>query len=287
MTRHPLKREIIATHITNSMVNRVGSTFVHRLMESTGAKSHEVVRAYLLTRETFEFVPLWKEIEALDSRVDDAVQAGLLIDASRLIDRGTTWFLRSRVLSEEMGATIARFAPGVEALATALPKLLDVDDRARLEQEVTRRVGQGTPKELAARVVALDMLYAALDIVEEAANARRPVETVARIYFDLTTRLGLSWLREKIAVLPGDQHWQMLAKGAMLDDLSGLQRTLTGEVLAGEGTAADALIGTWQDANRRAIERTRGLLSELQTVMTPDAAMLSVALRELRNLAAQ
>ena len=27
--RHPLRREIIATHVLNSMVNRVGSTFVH------------------------------------------------------------------------------------------------------------------------------------------------------------------------------------------------------------------------------------------------------------------
>src|SRR5205807_1623523 len=41
MTQHPLKREIIATHIINSMVNRVGSTFIHRLMEATGAKPHE------------------------------------------------------------------------------------------------------------------------------------------------------------------------------------------------------------------------------------------------------
>ena len=35
--RHPLKREIVATHVLNSMVNRVGSTFVHRRMETTGA----------------------------------------------------------------------------------------------------------------------------------------------------------------------------------------------------------------------------------------------------------
>ena len=285
MARHPLKREIIVNHIINSMLNRVGSTFVHRLVEATGAKPHEVVHAYLLTRETFEFVPLWKQIEALDNRVDDAVQAALLIDSSRLIDRGTTWFLRSRQLSEEMGATIARFAPGVEALATALPHLLDADDRRRLEGEIARRTAQGTPRELAARVVALDMLYAALDIVEEATNTQRPVETVARIYFDLATRLGLPWLRERIGALPGDQHWQMLAKGAMLDDLSGLQRTLTGEVLAGDAIAPHALMSAWQDANRRAIDRAEGLWNELRTATAPDAAMLSVALRELRNLA--
>ena len=50
LPRHPLRREIIATHVTNSMVNRVGSTFVHRLMETTGAKPDEIVRAAMLLR---------------------------------------------------------------------------------------------------------------------------------------------------------------------------------------------------------------------------------------------
>src|SRR5262249_53401685 len=94
MDRHPLKREIIATHVTNSMLNRVGSTLVHRLMESTGAQPHEIVRAYLLSREIFGFVSLWKAIEALDNKVDDALQASMLIEMSRTLDRGTTWFLR-------------------------------------------------------------------------------------------------------------------------------------------------------------------------------------------------
>ena len=39
----------------------------------------------------------------------------MLIDTSRLIERGTTWFLRSRRLSDDMAATIAQFAPRVEA----------------------------------------------------------------------------------------------------------------------------------------------------------------------------
>ena len=102
-------------------------------------------------------------------------------------------------------------------------------------------------------------------------------------------------MREKIAALPGDKHWQMLAKSAMQDDLSGLQRTLTGNVLAsgGEGNAKGAtggtspakLVAAWQDANRRALERAEQLLVELRAVPAPDAAMLSVALRELRSLA--
>jgi glutamate dehydrogenase len=287
MERHPLSREIISTHVINSMLNRVGSTYVHRVMETAGAKPHEIVRAYLLTREVFGFVTLWQEIEALDNKVDDAVQTQLLIDSSSLIERGTMWFLRSRRLSDDMAATIGRFAPRVDALASRLPELTDAADRRRVDAAVTAYESRGVPRTLAARVVALDTLYSTLDIVEAADTAGRPVELVADIYFAISARLGIPWLRDRIDALPADQHWRRLAQGAMLDDLSGLQRTVTTEVLVGGGGIADAaaLIAAWQDRNRRAIEREEQLLGELRSAAALDPAMLSVALRELRTLA--
>jgi glutamate dehydrogenase len=287
MDRHPLKREIIATHVTNSMLNRVGSTLVHRLQESTGARPHEIVRAYLLSREVFGFVALWKAIEALDNRVDDALSAAMLIDMSRELERGTTWFLRSRRLGEDMAATIAHFAPRVEALAARLPTLLDAEGRARVGASVAEYVGKGVPEALAARAVTLDALYLTLDIVEVAGATHRPVELVAEIYFELSTRLELPWFRTMIARLPGDAHWQMLARTAMDDDLSGLQRAIAGEVLTGGGdmSTRDDLLASWQERNGRAVERARRLVDELRAAPSADASMLSVALRELRNLA--
>ncbi len=287
MLRHPLKRDIIATHVTNSMVNRVGGTFVHRLLESTGAKPAEIVRAYLLNREVFGFVELWMAIEALDNKVDDAVQSAMLIETSRLITRGTIWFLRSRRLTEDMGATIAHFAPKVASLAKLLAHMQDEGESARIDTEVAKYVDQGVSPELATRVVSFGTLYAALDIIEVADRAKRAPETVAELYFELSNKLGLPWLRDKMAALPEGAHWQLLAKEAMQDDLSGLQRTITAEVLGGgsENAARSTLIAAWQDRNRRGIERAAQLLAELRSAGTVDSEMLSVALRELRGLA--
>ena len=286
LDRHPLKREIIATHVTNSMINRVGPTFVHRLAEATGAQPAEIVRAYLLSREVFGFVSLWKQIEALDNKVDDALQAAMLIDMSRELERGTTWFLRSRRLSVDMGQTIAHFAPRVEALSARLPALLDEQSGARVAAAVADYGAKGVPDALATRVVTLDALYSTLDIVEVAAATKRPVELVAEIYFALATALELPWLREMIVRLPGDKHWQMLARNAMQDDLSGLQRTIAGEILAQDTgmVARDELLAAWRERNRRAIERVQHLLAELRSAPAADSAMLAVALRELRNL---
>lgn len=286
MQRHPLKREIIATHVTNSMINRVGSTFVHRLLETTGARAFEIVRAYLLSREIFGMVSLWQGIEALDNRVADELQSRMLIDTSRQLERGTKWFLRSNRLVDDMGATIEHFTANFAKLAARLPQLLDADERARVDAAAAAYVAGGVPRELAERVVTFGTLYATLDIAEIAGSARWPVELVAAIYFDLANRLGMPWLRDKITALPGDQHWQMLAKGAMLDDLWGLQRSITGAVLAdgGDHDSPTALVEAWQASNGRTIERAEQLLGELRAVPAPDAAMLSVALRELRGL---
>ncbi|MBS0448523.1 MAG: NAD-glutamate dehydrogenase [Proteobacteria bacterium] len=287
MPRHPLRREIIATHVTNSMINRVGSTFVHRLVETTGARPHEIVRAYLMSREIFGLVDLWMAIEALDNQVADEVQSKMLISTSSQLERGTVWMLRSRRLPDAMGDTIAHFKPGVEALAARLPELLDAEERNRIDAGVTAYLKLGVPLPLAQRVVTFDTLQATLDIVEVAGQASQPVEPVATVYFDIANKLGLPWLRDRIALLPGDQHWQMLAKAAMQDDLSGLQRAIAATVIAGDRdlSAPGERVLAWQQHNQRTLERAAQLLGELRAAPVADQAMLSVTLRELRALA--
>jgi glutamate dehydrogenase len=47
---------------------------------------------------------------------------------------------------------------------------------------------------------------------------------------------------------------------------------------------AEALIEAWLADNRSPVERARTILSDLKEADTLDIAMLSVALREIRNL---
>ena len=286
MQRHPLKREIIATYVVNSMVNRVSATFVHHLMETTGAKPSETVRAYLLVREVFGFVALWGSIEALDNQIDDAVQSEMLIEAARLVSRGTAWFLRSPRLAEPMQETIDRFAPGVLALAPMIPALLDAAARAPLAENAARWMQAGVPAAIAERVAGLDTLFSALDVTEVAVQTGRPLATTAGVYFGVTSNLGLPWLRGRIHALPGDGHWQVLARNSLRDDLGALQRSLARQAL-GDGDSDDpgAIVSAWEVRNKVPLERVSRILGELRAVPAPDVAMLSVALRELRNLA--
>jgi len=279
ISRHPLKREIIVTYVLNSMVNRVGSTFVHRLSDATGAKPALVVRAYLATREVFGYVPLWQQIEALDNQVSDAVQAQMLNELGRLGTQATMWFLRSRRLAEPMEQVVKRFAPAVAALRTRFAS----DGAASLRTAAWLQAGVPVP--IAQTVITAEGLFAALDIAEIADATQRPIDEASDVHTGLGQRLGLARLRQQIDALPSNSYWQTLAKGALGDDLTGLQRSIAHDVLShGQGGAA-AMLAAWEQRNRDAMERAQRLLTELGDAKGVDLAMLSVALRELRNLA--
>jgi glutamate dehydrogenase len=275
--RHPLKREIIATHVLNSMVNRVGPTFVHRLAEITGTTAPQIVRAYLATREVFGFVPTWQEIEALDNRVPDAVQAEMVIELRGLIARATTWFLRSRRLHESTELLVKRFEPAVSAL------------RARFEQQggLSARaqawIAAGVPQALAVHIDAAGSLFDALDVAEIAEATQRPLEETAAVHAGVGQRLGLDRLRQQIEVLPAESYWQGLAKLALGDDLADLQRSIALEAVGHHQDGAASVLDAWEQDNRQALERAQRLLADTREGGA-DLAMLSVALRELRNL---
>jgi len=287
MERHPLKREIVATHVTNEMINRAGSTYVHRMQEETGARAPDVVRAYLLAREIFDFVSFWQALEDLDDVVPHAIQSELLMDSERLMVRATLWFLRYWRLSDDIAKTVEHFASGVKTLATNLDRFLSPDLSAGARQAAERLARSKVPNDLAKRLVSFDSLYSALDIVETATKANRSVEVVGGVYFGVGGRLDLSWLRKQIGSLPADTHWQALAKAGLTDDVSGLQRELTAVVLklTPKVNMPDALIKEWEAQNESALGRSRRVLADLRSAGNLDLSMLSVALRELRNLA--
>jgi glutamate dehydrogenase len=277
--RHPLKREIIATHVLNRMLNRVGPTFVHRMTEMTGAAPAQIVRAYLAMREVFGHGALWKQIEALDNVVDDAVQAAMINHLRGLSARATTWFLHPRRLAEAMQPLIDRLTPALAVLRARL------EPAAAASPKVAEWVGAGVPAPLAQSVVATEGLFDALDIAEIAEATKLPLQEVCELHHQLGMRLGLQRLHQQIEALPADGYWETLAKIALGDDLAGLQRIIALEVLNRGGGSAAEMLQAWETDNRHALDSAGRLLVELADAKSADLAMLSVALRKLRNLA--
>jgi glutamate dehydrogenase len=288
MREHRLGREIVSTHVVNSLVNRAGSSFAFRLAEENGASAPEIARSYTVSREVFGMREIWAEIEALDARVPADIQTRMLLDVRRLVERATRWLLRNRRPPLDIARTVEHFAPGGRELTEELPNLLLEADREALERSVEALTGEGVPEELAHRVISLNSLFSALDIVDVATSADRSVQEVASVYFTVGDRLWLHWLRERIDALPRHDRWQTLARAALRDDLYGQQISLTADVLRSAEVESledtPEAVEAWIQARGASAARALGLLSDIKNGGVFDLSTLSVALREIRNL---
>src|SRR5215475_11857750 len=152
ITHHRLRREIIATATTNSLVNRMGPTFVPRAQEDTGAEPAQVARAYTAAREIFAMRELWAQIEALDNKVSAKLQYEAAFQTSRLLRHTTYWLLVSRAGRLQVDAGVAEFRKGVQELEAVIAEAMTGAELTRFEEAHKRYSEAGLPPALAVRV---------------------------------------------------------------------------------------------------------------------------------------
>ncbi len=278
---HPLRREIIATNVGNQMVNLSGISFDNRMTEDTGASVIDVTRAWIVARDVFHFPELWAEIDALTGDVPLDTQLELFLDCRRMVERGALWLLRHRRPPIDIGAAVAQFQPGMAKLATALEPALIGRMADVVHSGEASRLAAGVPEGLAERAGVWPLLHTGFDLIELAGTYDRDVADVARVTWELFDRLDLLWLWDGIGALPRSDRWQTQARSALRDDLLTALVELTATVVESPGRSVDA----WLAANERSVARAAAMFTEIRRAESYDLTALSVALRQLRNLA--
>jgi glutamate dehydrogenase len=279
--RHRLRREIIATYVTNNIINRIRPTFVWQMGEETGKPASDVARAFTIIRESFDLRSLWHEVEALDNQIAARTQIEMFIEAGRLLERATQWVLRSGYEKLDTAAAVAEYRPCIAAISEKLHDILPASLLASVKGRQGEMESEGVPERLAYRIASLGVLSAALDIVRLARG--RKVEDVARVYFGVGARFGLDRLRSAGASIAAETPWQKAAVSAVIDDLFNYQSVLVSRVLSESNGARDP-IDPWLASRSRMVERIDQTMTDFRAAQSVDLAMLTVASRQLRAL---
>jgi len=302
LVEHPLRRQVVTTCLVNDLVNRGGVTFAFRSTEETGASSATVVRAYAVARAVFDAPGVYAQVRALDGRVSTAAQTRATQELRRLLDRAVRWYVHNRSGTLDVAAEIAAAEPVVARHRGVVGDLLGGRERSRFDRQAASFVRDGFPEPLAHHLAGLLDEYDLLDVARTAADTGAPVDDVAAVHFALSERYGVDDLLGQIALLPREDRWQTLARGALRDDLYAALDTLVHGVLAharstGEDGAdplgaaggaparerADAAVEAWEAAHSGPLTRARRVLDEVRRLERGDIAPLSVALRLLRG----
>jgi glutamate dehydrogenase len=285
IAEHRLRRELIATATTSSLVNRMGPSFVPRAVEDTGASAGTVARASTIAREITGMRALWAAIEAQDGLLPAAQQYAMMQRTSDVLAQLAHWFLERRRAALDIERAVAAFGPGLRRFLAQAPALLTGIEAERLAGAARELREGGVPQDLAATVAALPLARSGIDVVDVATATRLPIRQASRLYLDLGTVTGLDWIRQQIDALPVERHFQSLARGALYEEACALQRRLCERVLQrSAGGDSAAALARWRERRRDALQALARSQASMRAAPV-DFPTLSVALAAVRRLA--
>ncbi|MDR3493976.1 MAG: NAD-glutamate dehydrogenase [Ancalomicrobiaceae bacterium] len=255
---HRLAREIVATSLTNALVDRGGPTLVVRVANQTGADVATIARAFVAAREIHKLDQLNADIDALDNRVAGALQLDLYSRVQSLLLGSIVWLTRSVDVSAGIGEVVERFGEAVAVIVPELPALTPPSLATGPAREIERLTAAGVPQDLAIRLAHLPLEAAIGDIALIAEAAGQDRSLAAEAYFHVADAFRIDRLEQLSQAILITDYYDGLALDRARGDLGDAHRALARAALA----AAGGLDG-WMKANHVSVERALAQVGEL------------------------
>ena len=226
LDHHRLRREIIATQLANSMINRGGPTLIVRIADQTGAAPAAIASAFAAVRDSYGMPALNAEIDALDNRIPGKLQLELYAAVQDLLLDRIVWFLRNADLSKGLAGAVAHYRDGIAAVAAALDGARSNESLSARDAHKAKLVEAGVPEPLAGRIADLAILAAAPDIILVADRTGKAVGEVVATYFAARSFFQLDRIAGAAASIPVTDYFDRLALDRARDSIGDAERRL-------------------------------------------------------------
>jgi glutamate dehydrogenase len=256
LTQHRLRREIIATQLANSIINRGGPSLVVRIADQTGAGAAGIATAFAAVRDSYDMPRLNDAIGELDAKVPGKVQLRLYAAIEDLLRDRLVWFLRNVDMSRGLAGVVEHYRNGIAALSQALTSALPTESTTARTARGAELQSAGVPEALARRVADLPELAAAPDIVLVADRTKKPVGEVAATYFAVQAYFQLEKIVSAARAITVSDYFDRLALDRAVDSIGEAERRLTAAMSEANVCGASA-VETWVAPRKSEVERIR------------------------------
>lgn len=284
---HQLRNEIIATQITNFIVNRVGITFINQICQESGFSIVDVVKSFLITCEAFRVEEVWQEVEKLDGKIPYEIQMQMFLSANKLLERSILWLLRNQN-KDNINDIVLKYRKIVDQLSSMLSEVMAKASKESFERKIDYYCINNVEKSLSKKIAAMDPIASAFDIAEISAVTNHDLKSIAKVYFAVGTRFSLKWLRSKISKINFDNYWQKLSAKTILEDLYLYQMRIAKNVVELSSNQKELCheksVEIWIKKSPFLIERFDNFIHELKDTSNPDLSMFIVSLNRLKPL---
>ncbi len=283
LREHRLRSNIVATELTNRLVDAMGGAGLIQLIGETHRAAAEVAMAWYVAYRVAGAEELLRGLHELDHQVTTGVQAQWLLAASESMARSTRWILANSDLDQSIGELIAWYGEPVEEIQASLGELLPEPKRSQVADRLALRMADGMERDLAWRLVCLEFLDGLLPVASLSRGAGISARAVGDVYFGIALDIDFPWLQDRLAERAGDDLWEQRAARRLVIQLEAARRAIVRGLIEEGASKAGAVPGMASFRQRCAggLTRIRELVDELKSSEEPGLAALMVAVQAI------
>ncbi|WP_340313399.1 NAD-glutamate dehydrogenase [Rhizorhabdus argentea] len=276
---HRLRPQIIATKMSNRVINRLGIVAPFEMAEEEGCSLAQVAAAYFTVDTLLDLEPLFERIE----RAVIGEQARLtLLDSLAEIGRShVADLLRSIAPDTDIGTMVAMLRPGLTRLDKARGELIKTEARQQSDMLRQRITADAVDPALVEAVVRLAELDGAIGTAALASELSADEVDVTRAYVVLGEALGLDWAKAAAARFRSADAWERLLVAGLTREFGQIRL----DFLARRGrNGPAAAVSKWLEAHQARAEQFRQTVARARSAAAPTAAMLAQIAAQARTL---
>ena len=281
---HRLRREIIATKLTNRMINRLGVIHPYELAEEEGATLAQVAAAFVAAERLLGMAAIWHGIET--EPMSEGARILLFERAASVMADHIADLLRVGGGTLVPSRLVTELDPGVKDLSHDTHSLLAGEGRSQSAAMIRALVAAGAPAAQSAAVAKLFDMDGAIGLARLARDNGIGARTLTAAFSDLGARLGLDWAQQTAARMSPSDPWERLLINGLARDFQQMRLDFLRRNGGKQGAAA-AAVERWALAQAPAISQFRTVIARAQTAMPVAPAMLAQIASQARNLLAR
>ena len=295
--KHRLRREIIATRLSNEMLNTCGAVFAHRAREATGAGFPQIALAYEGARRILDFSAFAAEIDALDNHAPTTLQMELYDIASTVIGEQVYQILGDVEASEVLAkrgvkGLVETYRGPVLEIKNAAPGILPAGAASAFLKQVAAWREGGAPELVATAAAAARTLEFSFKIVNLARQSGWPATSMAALFFAAGDALNIDSARTVSRARRFEHHYDRMAMRRLTEDMTIQQGQLALNVAAFAGEPPSGapnawvgdLIGQWMEAHDALIGSLEDYVAGLEFSAGVSVGKVTLLARKLSEL---
>ncbi|MBL0212640.1 MAG: NAD-glutamate dehydrogenase [Myxococcales bacterium] len=230
VTHHLLRKEIIATVVTNAIINQAGCTLLVQLCKETSAPLDELVVRYFMIDELLGGRAFRAAVHGLDYKINAADQYAALLAFEEVHRNLLRWWSWNETTWKLTAEDVARTKTQFDAAADALAAALDLTAKAAYDARVAEQVAKGFGLDVANALARAPLLREAFAVLTTVRDTKTKLEVAAPAFHRVGRDAHIDAFEEVLTTQIPTNAWERRFFASLEREASAVRQRVVGKL---------------------------------------------------------